>query len=277
MNLLILDTETAKYHGVDTVYNIAWTIMTKSGKVKSQRSFLVSDVYNKMFTILKKDGTQWADKDYYITKSVMYESQLSKVTFKVKWINILETLITDITAYNISLITAYNVGFDKRVIQSTTELLTGQQIMNIKNTVQILDKRYNIYDIRIGAINSICLTKKYANYCVENNFLSDNCLELRTRAETLIRYIRNNPFIEESHTALEDTQIEAEILSRVLKKQGNLIPCEGMPKFFVYNVLHLLSKQNKEKIITIWQQHKDTPSTPMQTKNRIEKLLTQMI
>lgn len=277
MNLLILDTETAKYHGVDTVYNIAWTIMTKSGKVKSQRSFLVSDVYNKMFTILKKDGTQWNNPDYYITKSVMYESQLSKVTFKVKWINILETLITDITAYNISLITAYNVGFDKRVIQSTTELLTGQQIMNIKNTVQILDKRYNIYDIRIGAINTICLTKKYTNYCVENNFLSDNCLELRTKAETLIRYIRNNPFIEESHTALEDTQIEAEILSRVLKKQGNLTPCEGMPKFFVYNVLHLLSKQNKEKIITIWQQHKDTPSTPMQTKNRIEKLLTQMI
>lgn len=277
MNLLILDTETAKYNGVDTVYNIAWAIMTKTGKVKSQRSYLVSDVYDKMFTVLKKDGTQWNNNDYYITKSVMYESQLGKITFKTKWTDILETLITDITAYNISLVTAYNVGFDKRVIQSTTEFLTGQKIESIKNTVQILDKRYSIYDIRIGAINTICQSKKYTNYCIENGFLSDSCLELRTRAETLIRYIRNNPFVSESHTALEDTQIEAEILARVLKKQPILTPCEGNPKFFVYNVLHLLSKQNKEKLIMILQQHKDKPTTPKQTQNRIEKILTQMI
>ena len=277
MNLLILDTETAKYNGIDTVYNIAWTIMTKSGKVKLQKSFLVADVYEKMFAILKKDGTQWNNQDYYVTKSVMYESQLDKITFKKAWIDILKTLIEDIQAYDIPLITAYNVGFDKRVIQTTTELLTKTQITNIKNTVQVLDKRFNIYDIRIGALSTICQSKKYVNFCLENNFLSESCLELRTRAETLIRYIRNNPFVSESHTALEDVQIEAEILTRVLKKQPILTPCEGNPKFFVYNVLPLLSKQNKEKLIVKWQQHKDDPSTSNQTKNRITKLLTQMI
>ena len=144
MNLLILDTETAKYKGIDTVYNIAWTIMTKSGKIKSQKSFLVADVYEKMFAILKKDGTQWNNQDYYMTKSVMYESQLDKVTFKRKWTDILETLTEDMKAYDIPLITAYNVGFDKRVIQTTTELLIKTQITNIKNTVQVLDKRFNI-------------------------------------------------------------------------------------------------------------------------------------
>lgn len=277
MNLLILDTETAKYHGIDAVYNIAWTIMTKSGKIKSQKSFLVDDVYETMFTDLKKDGTKWADKDYYTTKYVFYNSQLGKVTFKTKWYDILNQLIMDMNAYGISLITAYNVGYDKRVIQNTTELLTEQQIINIKNTVQILDKRYNIYDIRIGALNSICSTKKYTNFCVENNFLTDSYLYFSTTAETLIRYIRNNPFIDESHTALEDVQIEAEILSRVLKKQGNLIPCEGNPKCFVYNALDKLSIQNKAKLIAVLQQHKDKKTTSSQTRNRIEKILTQMM
>lgn len=284
MNFIILDTETAKYnhgmryYGMDTVYNIAWTVMTKSGKIKIQRSFLVADVYNQMFLDLKQNGTQWADKNYYTTKSVFYKSQLNKVTFMVKWVDILQTLITDIKTYDISFITAYNVGFDKRVIHNTTELLTKQgQITNIPNTIQILDDRFNIYDIRIGALNTICQTKKYVNFCVENNFLSDSCLEFRTKAETLIRYIRNNPFIEESHTALEDVQIEAEIFSRVLKKQSILTPCEGNPKFFVYNALHLLSKQNTAKLIEIWQQHKDKPTTSKQTKNKIEKILAQMV
>lgn len=278
MNFIILDTETAKYHGIDTVYNIAWAIMTKSGKIKTQRSFLVADVYNQMFLDLKQNGTKWANKNYYEVKSVFYQNQLNKVTFMTKWVDILQILTTDIKTYNVSLITAYNIGFDKRVIHSTTELLTEQkQITNISNTVQILNDRFNIYDIRIGALNTICQTKKYTNFCIENMFLSDSCLEFRTKAETLIRYIRNNPFIEESHTALEDVQIEAEILARVLKKQGILTPCEGNPKLFVYNALHLLSKRNKEKLITILQQHKDKSTTSKQTQNRIEKILTQMI
>ena len=277
MNTLIIDTETAKYHGVDTVYNIAWVIMTKTGKVKAQRSFLVSDTYNKMFIDLKKNGTQWADKNYYITKSAIYASQLNKTTLMEKWENILNTLITDINAYNINLITAYNVNFDKRVIQNTTSLLTEQQIENIPNTVQILDKRVPIYDIRIGAVNTICMSKKYVNFCMENDFLSDSCLEFRTKAETVIRYIRNNPFITEAHTALEDTQIEAEILAKVLKKQGVLTPCEGNPKFFVYNTFHLLSKANKEKLIVTLQQHKDKTTTQKKKKNKIEKILTQMV
>lgn len=277
MNLLIVDTETAKYCGVDTVYNIAWAIMTKGGKVKIQRSFLVADVYDKMFTILKKDGTQWADKGYYSVKSVFYENQLDKVTFKKKWVDILNQFIMDIKTYNISLVTAFNIGFDKRVIGTTTELLTQQQITNVPNTIQILDNRFDIYDIRIGALNSICHTKKYTNFCIENEFLTDSCLHFSTTAETLVRYIRNNPYIIENHTALEDVQIETEILTKVLKKQSVLTPCEGNPKFFVYNALHLLSKKNKEKLVTILQQHKGKPTTPKQTKDKIEKILTQMI
>ena len=277
MELLIIDTETAKYKGVDCVYNIGWSVMTKTGKVKSQKSFLVSEVYNEMFTVLKKNGTKWADKDYYVTKSTNYKSQLNKVTFMARWTDILETLITDMNAFNIPLIAAYNVGYDRRVIQGTTELLTGKRITNIKNTIQILDKRFSIYDIRIGAINTICQSKKFVNFCLENDFLSDNCLELRTRAETLIRYIRNNPFISECHTALEDTQIESEILAKVLKKQSTLTPCEGNPKLFIYNFLPLLTKKNREKLIAIWQEHKDKPTTSNQTKSRIEKILVQMI
>ena len=271
MNLLIIDTETAN----DIVYNIAWSIMTKSGKVKKQQSFIVSDTYDTMFTTLKENGTQWTDKGYYATKAVIYENQLNKVTFKASWIDILHQLITDIKAYDISLVTAYNVKFDRRVIQKTTNLLTDISTTTIPDTIQLLDKRLPIYNIQMGAIEEICSSKKYTNFCIENGFLSTHLLEFQTTAEVIYRYLHNNPFLSESHTALEDTQWEAEILARVTKKKKSLMPCENSKKVFVYNSYHSLTKANQIKWIESLKQYRNQAKP--NTRTQIDKILTTMI
>ena len=51
----------------------------------------------------------------------------------------------------------------------------------------------------------------YRRFCEENNLLTKNG-RLPTTAENLYRFIIKDPNFKESHTGLEDVQIEREIL-----------------------------------------------------------------
>ena len=78
----------------------------------------------------------------------------------------------------------------------------------------------------------ITFSKDYANYCIENkdrlNSVKDSCFitnsgRVRTTAQAIYSYIINNPHFEESHTGLEDIDIEIEIFKTSLKMLGNTI------------------------------------------------------
>ena len=69
---------------------------------------------------------------------------------------------------------------------------------------------YNI-DIIPIILRTKLLTKRYVDFCIENNFLTERGY-IQTKAETVHRYLTNNPTFEEEHTGLSDVLIESQIL-----------------------------------------------------------------
>lgn len=102
-----------------------------------------------------------------------------------------------LTDNNVSCVCAHNTSFDF-----------------CRTFVKDCIEGMEFFDIMFAFFDTIAQTKRYNQYCRENGYYtkSGNC---RMTAEICYRYITdNNNFIEE-HTALADSEIEAEILRAV--------------------------------------------------------------
>ena len=77
----------------------------------------------------------------------------------------------------------------------------------------------NIQDIMVEAINHIVKTDDFREWCETYGLMTKH---KRPRpkygAETVYRYLTQNPDFVEAHTALEDSKIESVILLEVLKR-----------------------------------------------------------
>ena len=71
------------------------------------------------------------------------------------------------------------------------------------------------------AKDAIGKTKEYTDFCIRNGYLTKHKNpQNRFTAEILWRYINNDPDFIESHTGLEDVEIEKEIFVVCMKKKG---------------------------------------------------------
>ena len=66
------------------------------------------------------------------------------------------------------------------------------------------------------ACTSFLNTSEYINFATTHGFVSE-AGNIQTSAENAYRYLINDPSFEESHTGLEDVEIEAVILMNCLK------------------------------------------------------------
>ena len=98
---------------------------------------------------------------------------------------------------DVSCVCAHNTSFD------FCRTCVGECVENME-----------FFDIMFAFYDTIAQTKRYREFCAENGYYtpSKNC---RMTAEICYRFVSgDNSFIEE-HTALADTEIEAEILRAV--------------------------------------------------------------
>ena len=102
---------------------------------------------------------------------------------------------------------AYNSAFDNRAIKSTMKKFNKTKHNPIENGI------IDIMDL-IGVITE---TEQYKKFCKDNNFMTKHRKPRpQKKAETLYRYLTNNPSYMEEHTALEDSKIELFILLTAL-------------------------------------------------------------
>ena len=62
----------------------------------------------------------------------------------------------------------------------------------------------------------------YEKWAIENNALSAKTKQLSTTAENLYRFISKNNDFKESHTGLEDVQIEREIIKYCYRQKKQM-------------------------------------------------------
>ena len=214
--IMVLDTETANGLMVNDkldlscslVYDIGFTVVDKKGRVYCQKSMAIREIFCGMADVMKSA--------YYAEKLPKYWEDIKAgrrnlVNFMTARRIVLEVM----KEYNIQTVSAHNARFDVNALNNTIRYITKS------------DKRFvfpygiEIWDTYKGAVNTICKQKGYIRFCERNGYMTKHKTpRVRATAEILYRYLSgDNNFIEE-HQGLDDTTIEAKILTQILRQHS---------------------------------------------------------
>lgn len=214
--IMVLDTETANGLMVNDkldlscslVYDIGFTVVDKKGRVYCQKSMAIREIFCGMADVMKSA--------YYAEKLPKYWEDIKAgrrnlVNFMTARRIVLEVM----KEYNIQTVSAHNARFDVNALNNTIRYITKS------------DKRFffpygtEIWDTYKGAVHTICKQKGYIRFCERNGYMTKHkTSRVRATAEILYRYLSgDNNFIEE-HQGLDDTTIEAKILTQILRQHS---------------------------------------------------------
>lgn len=217
--ILMLDTETC--NGIVTldekldlsqslVYDLGVAIVDKQGNVYDTRSFVIFETFVGMKDIMKSA--------YYSEKIPQYWEDIKNGKRNlVKWETARRNVIDLMKEYNCSTVCAHNAGFDYRAVNNTERYLTKSKYRYFFP--------YNIewWDTLKMSRQIYGKQKGYKSYCEKNNYMTKHKTpRVRLTAEILHRYLSGVEDFEESHTGLEDTLIETQILVQCLKQHKKL-------------------------------------------------------
>lgn len=280
---LILDTETATLPFVDSicktakqkqtiaiakplVYDIGWVIIDRKGNEIKRANYLVQET----FFVPNIFNTA-----YYKNKRPLYMDKLKKGEIGVKkWWDIKSELIEDFD--NVTIATAYNACFDfKKAIPFTDNYIyhlysysddyNQWEKKQYEKCLQILDgtnqekndnyladyivlrkQKYAICDLWGYSCRYLLNNRKYKEYCLQNNRISNSGLYFSTNAETAFQYLMKEYEFKEEHTALSDAIIESQILTKVLKKCGVRPQIDPFPFRMLGNTIDYVIKERRK-------------------------------
>ena len=202
MNVVVFDTETVSLEK-PFCYNIGYTIVnTESREKLVRRDYVVEQVWHNPMLFITA---------YYADKRDKYVSAMrSRATQMDKYGYICRAMIRDFVTYNVEGAYAYNSPFDDKVFTFNSEWY------HCSNPFDNLP----IFDIR-GYVHNFLIDDDYLVFCEENGYLTESG-NYSTTAETVYRYITGNTDFIEDHTALSDSEIEADILLKCLDRGAAL-------------------------------------------------------
>lgn len=213
------------------VYDIGWTIATRSNGIVERKNFLVAET----FSVPSIFNTA-----YYKDKRPKYLEMIRNGEITVApWEAIMEELTADLEMCQY--VCAYNAMFDFCRAIPFTELYMKHlyasdyyewenvqralcdKIAHVpyqKNDEKVFDnqnfhfrgKTYPMIDIWGLACQNILNSNSYRNACLENGWLTNSGTFFSTNAENAKRFLDNKFDFVEDHTALSDAEIETVIL-----------------------------------------------------------------
>ena len=197
----IIDTETANGLKNPLCYDVAVIIFDKKGIELFRKNWLVSNVWNneRMFKTA-----------YYAWKRPLYDNIETEITNTYTFISELNTILEQ---YAVNYLLAYNLKFDLNSINKTVERFTYNSKFNTENVEYI--------DVWNVAIDILMNNKNYKIFCRENGFISD-AGNYKTSAEVCYRYLTNEIDFDESHTAMDDCEIEMQIFMTCVKRKKKI-------------------------------------------------------
>ena len=212
---LFMDSETAETNVVDgqldvsngQVYDLGLMVIDENGRIYDQISMVNEDVFFRM-----PESMQSA---YYADKMPQYleDMRMGKRKIVNSW-QMYKIFAEMFRKYDISAVVAHNAFFDVKVLNSTMRYQTKSRVR------WFLPWGTEIIDTLKLARNTFGKDPKYVEWCKENGYMTKHeTPRPRLTAEILYRYITGNDEFIESHTGLEDVQIEADIFLK-MKEMG---------------------------------------------------------
>ena len=205
--VLVLDTETANTL-VDEdgrmdmssvlMYDTGWSVVDTKGHVYLERSYINRDIFVYERELMRSAYYGWKIPKY--VADLRNGERIMSDTYHIR-----KQMLADMELYHITEVVAHNARFDLNALNTIQRWTTKSQY------------RYwfpygtEVWDTMKMARDVIHKMPTYRRFCEEHGFLTANG-RLSTTAENLYRFITKNPDFVESHTGLEDVQIEREIM-----------------------------------------------------------------
>lgn len=191
MNICVFDTETTSLEK-PFCYNIGYVIIdTEEWQTLLRKDRVVEQVWHNNMCFA---SAYYADKrNIYVERMRKHETIMDKFGY------ITREMARDFEAYDVKMAFAYNSSFDERVFNFNCDWF---KCINPFDNIKIKDIR--------GFFHKFIVDDDFKQFCEDNEYFTESG-NYSTTAETAFRYLVDNGFCEE-HTALADSEIEAEIL-----------------------------------------------------------------
>lgn len=189
-------------------YDLGMMVIDETGKVYDQKSVINEDVFFGMPEAMRNA--------YYADKMPQYlaEMRMGKRKILNTW-QIYRLFHEMCQKYDIKGIIAHNAFFDVNALNATMRYQTKSRVR------WFLPWGLKVIDTLAMARNTFAKDPEYVAWCVENGYMTNhNVPRPRLTAEILYRYITGQEDFTESHTGLEDVEIEKEIYLKCLEKMG---------------------------------------------------------
>lgn len=221
------------------VYDIGWTITDRQGKIYERKQFLIAET----FSVPSVFNTA-----YYAEKRPHYLEMLQRgETSVMPWNTVMEIFMTDLE--KVDAVGAFNSMFDFKKAIPFTELYIRklyspdyykweQMQRNIAITIadgtankknerefesdifRFRGNEYTLFDLWGLATSHLLNNATYKNECLTHNLFTASGTFFKTSAESSYQYLVNKYDFVESHTALDDAEIETFILSKIAAKHA---------------------------------------------------------
>lgn len=248
------------------VYDLGYVIIDRNGNVLKKFQALITETFA---------VPQIFNTAYYADKRPIYLEMLKRgETRLMNWNDVAEELARDLETVNF--VGAYNSAFDFKKAIPFTELYISKlyspdyqqweavqrnicwNIANKSykknpekeynpNVFNFRENEYPLFDVWGMACKYLVNTTKYKNACLDGDMLSASGEYFKTSAETSFRYLTENYGFEEAHTALNDAEIEAQLLARMLKRHAVSVGIAPFPFRKLGTTIEFLEKQNNVK------------------------------
>ena len=198
--IMVVDTETTsidKKFCYDIGYVICKINEFGAGAILEEKNFLVKQVWR---------NTMLFSTAYYADKKPIYTKMLrdKKNNYGISVLRYDEIMVEvqkSIDRYSVEIVYAYNSGFDEKVFQFNCDWF------KVENPFAELP----FYDIRAYFMNSVKDSLWFKGFCNDHELYTESG-NYSTTAETAYKFIACDTDFIESHTALNDSQIELDIL-----------------------------------------------------------------
>lgn len=272
---LVLDCETAtlpyahNFEGADRqtiaiakplIYDLGWKIMDAMGKIYRRKSYLISEIFSVPYIF---------NTAYYASKRPLYIEKLKKKEISlVSWETATADLVADMN--EVASVGAYNSMFDyKKAIAFTEEYIVNlysdnyyewetEQCRRIDYIVthpnqendrpfnpdifEFRGKTYPLFDIWGLSCENLLNNDEYRQFCKDNNLQTASGKYYKTSAEAAYRFVKQDTEFEEKHMAVEDTDIECELLTEIFKK----VKPKNMTMGIIYFPFRILGRADTE-------------------------------
>jgi hypothetical protein len=203
----MLDTETANTHEIDgkldmtdvLFYDLGFQVVDSHGRTYGEKySFVNSDIFIHEKELMK--SAYYAKKIPEYWKDIWSGKRKLATTYEIR-----KVLCEVIKKYNCQFVCAHNALFDCRALNNT------QRWTSKSKWRYFLPKGLEWWDTLKMARSVMGKMPTYRKFCERNGYLTKTG-QPRFTAEICYRFITKDTTFTESHTGLEDVEIETEIL-----------------------------------------------------------------